>query len=82
MASPTAPPQHASQYHRVGQRAGGYNLLSLQNLVRAGEGDGASENGELDAAENLLDVKKNYSCVSNAFLGPGARTDSQHRHCR
>ena len=85
MASPTAPPsyQHASQqHHRVGQRAGGFNLLSLQNLGRAGEGDGARENGELDAAENLLDVKNIHVCHSNAFLGPGARTDSQHRHCR
>ena len=70
MASPTAPPsyQHASQqHHRVGQRADGLNLLSLQNLGRAGEGDGARENGELDAAESLLDVKI-IQCVSNVFL--------------
>ena len=67
MASPTA-----SQYHRVGQGAGGFNLLSLQNLGRAEEGDGARENGELDAAENLLDVKKiHVSQVHFWGLGSG-----------
>ena len=74
MASPTAPPsyQHASQqHHRVGQRAGGFNLLSLQNLGRAEEGDGARENGELDAAENLLDVKIIHVCQMHFWgLGP------------
>ena len=71
MASPTAPPsyQHASQqHHRVGQRTDGFNLLSLQNL---GRGDGASENGELDAAENLLDVKNIHVCQMHFWgLGP------------
>ena len=66
MASP-----NASQYHRVGQRAGGFNLLSLQNLGRAEEGDGARENGELDAAENLLDVKIIHVCQMHFWgLGP------------
>ena len=73
MASPTAPPsyQHASQqHHRVGQGAGGFNLLSLQNLGRAGEGDAARENGE-DAAENLLDVKNIHVCQMHfGGLGP------------